>query len=38
MALDIIYYLCGPGEGLFLIFTGIKKDVLSLFADKGKGL
>jgi hypothetical protein len=38
VALDVVYYLRGPGEGLFLVFAGIKKDALSLLANKGKGL
>jgi hypothetical protein len=38
MALDMVHYLCGPEEGLFLVFAGIKKDILSLFTDEGKGL
>jgi hypothetical protein len=38
VALYVVYYLRGPGEGLFLIFTSIKKDILSLFVNKGKGL
>jgi hypothetical protein len=38
VALDVVHHLRGPGEGLFLVFAGIKKDALSLFADEGKGL
>jgi hypothetical protein len=38
VALDIVYYLRRPGEGLLLCLTGIKKDTLSLLANKGKGL
>jgi len=38
VAFDVVYYLRGPGKGLFLVFAGIKKDVLSLFANEGKGL
>lgn len=38
VALYIVYYLYGLGEGLFLIFANIKKDTLSLFVNKGKGL
>ena len=37
VALDMVYYLCKPGES-FLLFAIIKKDILGLLADKGKGL
>jgi hypothetical protein len=37
VALDIVYHLRGPGEGLLLL-ADIKKDALSLLADKRKGL
>jgi hypothetical protein len=38
VALDIIYYLRGLKEGLLLLLASIKKDALSLLANKGKGL
>ena len=38
VALDVVHHLRGPGEGLFLVFAGTKKDILSLFTDEGKGL
>jgi hypothetical protein len=38
VALDVVHYLCSPGKGLLLPLTGTKKDILSLFADEGKGL
>jgi hypothetical protein len=38
VTLDVVHHLRGPGEGLFLVFAGTKKDALSLFADKGKRL
>jgi hypothetical protein len=38
VALDVVHHLREPGEGLFLVFAGTKKDALSLFADEGKGL
>jgi hypothetical protein len=38
VALDVVHYLRGPGEGLLLRLTGTKKDALSLLANEGKGL
>jgi hypothetical protein len=34
----VVHHLRRPAEGFPLVFAGIKKDVLSLFTDEGKGL
>jgi hypothetical protein len=38
VALDVVYYLRRPREGLLLLLTYIEENVLSLLVDKGKGL
>jgi hypothetical protein len=38
VAFDVVHYLRNPGKGLLLPLAGTKKDILSLFANKGKGL